>query len=56
MWRVCGCCNIQRWRELDPLAHYISNQEEHHRHRTFQEELTTFLEEAGVEYDPKYLP
>jgi len=44
------------WREIDPLAHYIDSQEEHHRHRTFQEELITFLDEAGVEFDPKYLP
>ncbi len=44
------------WRELGPLANYINNQEEHHRHRTFIEELTTFLEDAGVEFDPKYLP
>ncbi|MBP9080045.1 MAG: hypothetical protein KBF80_07315 [Flavobacteriales bacterium] len=44
------------WRELNPLAQYITNQEEHHRDRSFLEELTTFLEEAGVEFDPKYLP
>jgi REP element-mobilizing transposase RayT len=34
---------------------YIENQEEHHRHKTFQEEFVDMLEAAGVEYDPKYL-
>ena len=34
---------------------YIANQEEHHRTRTFREELIGFLEKSGVDYDPKYL-
>jgi REP element-mobilizing transposase RayT len=34
---------------------YIANQEEHHRKVSFQEELLTFLEEQGVEYDPRYV-
>ena len=34
---------------------YIANQREHHRVKSFIEELTEMLEKAGVEYDPKYL-
>lgn len=34
---------------------YIANQEEHHRVRSFREELIDLLQRAGVEYDPKYL-
>ena len=34
---------------------YITNQEEHHRMKTFREELVEMLEKAGVEYDPRYL-
>ena len=34
---------------------YIANQEEHHRTRTFREELIDLLERAGVGYDPTYL-
>lgn len=34
---------------------YIANQENHHRTKTFREELIEMLERAGVEYDPKYL-
>jgi hypothetical protein len=34
---------------------YIANQEAHHHTRTYVEELTYMLEQAGVEYDPRYL-
>ena len=34
---------------------YIASQEEHHRVRTFREELVELLECTGVQYDPKYL-
>ena len=34
---------------------YIANQEEHHRRRSFREEVIEMLEKTGVVYDPKYL-
>ncbi|MSR55405.1 MAG: IS200/IS605 family transposase [Gemmataceae bacterium] len=34
---------------------YIGNQVEHHRRMNYLDELKRILEEAGVEYDPKYL-
>jgi len=34
---------------------YIANQEEHHRQRSYIEELKALLEAAEVEYDPRYL-
>lgn len=34
---------------------YIANQEEHHRKRSFREELKAMLEKSGVVYDPRYL-
>jgi putative transposase len=37
------------------LQEYIRDQEEHHRRRTFREELIEFLDKAGVEFDAKYL-
>jgi putative transposase len=37
------------------VQRYIANQEEHHRTKTFREELIEMLEKAGIEYDPKYL-
>ena len=39
----------------DAVKTYIANQEEHHRVKSFREELIEMLERAGVEYDPKYL-
>ena len=39
----------------DGVRSYIGDQREHHRKKTFQEELIELLERAGVEYDPKYL-
>ena len=39
----------------DAVRHYIANQEEHHRVKSFREELIEMLNKAGVEYDPKYL-
>lgn len=37
------------------VRNYIANQEEHHRKKTFREELVEMLEKAGIEYDPRYL-
>jgi len=39
----------------ESVRRYIANQEEHHRERTFREEVGEMLEKAGVAYDPKYL-
>lgn len=37
------------------VREYITNQEEHHRAKSYREELIEMLERAGIEYDPKYL-
>jgi putative transposase len=37
------------------VRHYIANQEEHHRVKSFREELIEMLTKAEIEYDPKYL-
>lgn len=55
-----------RWQEgyaaftVSPTARsevrtYIRNQQEHHRQRSFREELVLLLERAGIEYDSRYL-
>ena len=41
--------------EESKVVRYISNQEEHHRKRTFKEELTALLEKHGIEYDKRYI-
>lgn len=37
------------------VREYIDRQEEHHRHKTFQEEYLEFLKRNGVAYDEQYL-
>lgn len=44
------------WRERERIKSYIANQEAHHGRKTYGEEFIALLNEAGVEYDPKYLP
>ncbi|MBI3737088.1 IS200/IS605 family transposase [Candidatus Sumerlaeota bacterium] len=39
----------------DAVRRYIGNQEQHHRVKSFKEELVEMLEQAGVKYDPRYL-
>ena len=40
---------------VEAVRQYIAAQEEHHRQRTFEQELRELLEKHGVQYDPKYL-
>jgi hypothetical protein len=37
------------------VQEYIANQEEHHRHISFREELIKALRKSGIEYDERYL-
>jgi len=37
----------------DAVKKYIANQEEHHRTKSFREELIEMLHKAQVQYDPK---
>ena len=39
----------------DGLVEYVRNQEEHHKTKTFQEELIELLKEHGVAFEEKYL-
>jgi REP element-mobilizing transposase RayT len=41
--------------ELSGLRRYIGEQKEHHRKRTFQDELMQFFNDYGIEYDERYL-
>lgn len=40
---------------LEAVRRYVLNQERHHRHKTFREELIEMLIKAGVEFDERYL-
>jgi putative transposase len=46
--------HFQRW-YLAGTVHYIEQQLEHHRTRTFQEVYLAFLKKHGAHFDEKYL-
>jgi REP element-mobilizing transposase RayT len=41
--------------EVDKVVDYINKQEEHHKKKTFQQELLAFLKKYKIEYDERYL-
>lgn len=41
--------------EEGKVVRYIKNQEDHHRKRSFKEELVGLLEKHGIEYDKRYI-
>ena len=41
--------------QINSVAHYIENQEEHHRNKTFLEEYEDLLHHFNVEYDKRYI-
>lgn len=42
-------------KDLDAVIAYIDRQEVHHRKVSFQDELRTFLNQSGMDYDEKYV-
>jgi REP element-mobilizing transposase RayT len=55
-WQVGYAALTASARDLTELRGYIRNQKEHHRVTSFLDEYIAMLEEAGIEWDPKYLP
>jgi putative transposase len=41
--------------QVDIVRHYIQNQEEHHRTKTFEDEYRTFLKKHHIDFDERYL-
>jgi REP element-mobilizing transposase RayT len=41
--------------QKETLLHYIDNQEQHHRTRSFQDEYRDFLKKYEIEYDERYV-
>jgi REP element-mobilizing transposase RayT len=41
---------------LPRVGGYVENQEEHHRRKTFREELELLLKRHGIVFDERYLP
>ena len=49
-----GAFSIRR-ADIPELKQYIASQKEHHRKRSFKEELIQFLQDEGIAYDDRYL-
>ncbi len=41
--------------QIDDVVNYIVNQEEHHKHKTFEDEYISFLEKFGIDFDRRYV-
>lgn len=54
-WQVGYAAFTYSIKEKNRLIEYVKNQEEHHKTKTFREELIELLKEHGVEFDEKYL-
>jgi REP element-mobilizing transposase RayT len=40
---------------IDNVVHYVLNQQEHHKKKSFMEEYLEFLKKYAIDYDEKYL-
>ena len=40
---------------LPVVKRYVENQQEHHRRKTFREELEEIFQKAGIAYEPQYM-
>ncbi len=53
-WQVGYGGFTYAFKDKDNLIRYIKNQEEHHKEKTFKDELLTLLKEHEIEFDEKY--
>jgi REP element-mobilizing transposase RayT len=44
------------YKDINRLIEYIKDQHEHHRKKSFEEELRILLIESGVNFDERYFP
>ncbi len=54
-WQKGYAAFTHHFNDKDRLINYIKNQEEHHKHVSWSEELEGLLHEHHVEFDEKYL-
>lgn len=54
-WQIGYGAFTVSYSQIESVCHYIRNQREHHRTKTFEEEYIAFLKLHNIEYDPRYL-
>ncbi len=42
-------------KEIEVVSNYIRNQDDHHKHISFQDEYRRILQEFGIEFDERYV-
>lgn len=55
-WASGYCALTYCQRDKDMIVGYIMKQKEHHKQTSLHDELKAMLDEAGVEYDERWLP
>jgi len=53
-WGIKYCALTYSYKERDVLINYIRNQQEHHKKECFQDEITRFFREHGIDMDEKW--
>ena len=54
-WQIGYSAFTYSYSAKNDLVEYVKNQEEHHKTKTYREELIELLNEHGVEFEEKYL-
>ena len=54
-WQEGYSCFTVGIASKDPVADYIRNQQIRHQEKTFEEEYTWMLDQAGIPYDPRFV-
>jgi REP element-mobilizing transposase RayT len=53
-WAVGYCALTYSYKERNTIINYIKNQEEHHKHESFHDEIRRFLNEHGIKIEEKW--
>lgn len=53
-WGIKYCAITYSIKEREIIINYIKNQQEHHRHESFQDEILRIFRDAGIEEDAKW--
>jgi len=53
-WGIKYCALTYSYKERDAIINYIKNQQEHHKHESFQDEIKRLFKEQGIDLDEKW--
>ena len=53
-WGIKYCALTYSIKERDVIINYIKNQQEHHKHESFQDEIIRIFKEYGIDLEEKW--